>query len=79
MDGKESATTEKSEAPTLKWGSGKSSLLEKADLKSSMAIPQSASAETTQTATEAAHAAIPKTQDDPDSIVVCVFVPFLSN
>ena len=65
---KESTPTAKSEAPTLKWGSGKSSLLEKADVKTSMAIPQAATVEAT-------HATSPKTQDDPDSIIVCVFIP----
>lgn len=77
-DGKESTTTLKSEAPTLKWGNGKSSLLEKTDMKSSMAIPQSASVETTSPAVETAHATASKTQDDPNSIVVCVFVSLYS-
>ena len=70
-DGKETSATAKSEAPTLKWGNGKSSLLEKADLKTSMAIPQTATVETT-------HTTAPKTQDDPENIVVCVCAPFFN-
>lgn len=70
-DGKETSATAKSEASTLKWGNGKSSLLEKADLKTSMAIPQTAAVETT-------HTTAPKTQDDPENIVVCVCAPFFN-